>query len=69
MPKDKDLRWKAANFFENNFSTDVGDALLGGKNGRPPFNLMSPDNTSDGWLKKRWIIHEGKRGDVSGFPA
>lgn len=22
---------------------------------------MSPDNTSDGWLKKKWIIAEGKR--------
>lgn len=24
-------------------------------------NLMSPDNTSDGWLRKKWIIADGKR--------
>ena len=36
-------------FFENLFSEDVGSALFGG-----PFsgNFMSPDNTSDGWLRK-----------------
>jgi hypothetical protein len=60
-PGDKDLKWEAVNFFENDFSPDVGNAFFGGKNGTKTLNLMSPDNTSDGWLKKRWIIHEGKR--------
>ena len=22
---------------------------------------MSPDNTTDGWLKKRWTVMDGKR--------
>lgn len=25
------------------------------------FSLISPDNTSDGWLKKKWTIIDGKR--------
>jgi hypothetical protein len=60
-PDNKGLKWEAINFFENDFSPDVGDVLFGGKNGARTLNLMSPDNTSDGWLKKRWIIHGGKR--------
>jgi hypothetical protein len=59
--KDNDLKWRDINFFDNDFSPDVGNALFGRKNGTKELNLMSPDNTSDGWLKKRWIIHEGKR--------
>jgi hypothetical protein len=60
-PKDKGLKWEAVNFFENDFSPDVGDALFGRKNGTKTPDLMSPDNTSDGWLKKKWIIQGGKR--------
>lgn len=59
-PKNKPLEWKDVNFFDNGFSEDVGNALFG----RTPdgeINLMSPDNTSDGWLKKKWVAADGKR--------
>jgi hypothetical protein len=61
-PKDTGLQWENVNFFQNEFTNDVGEILFG----RTPkddkhINLISPDNTSDGQLKKRWIIADGKR--------
>jgi hypothetical protein len=59
-PANKAIEWKDINFFENEFSEDVGNALFG----RAPdgeLDLMSPDNTSDGWLKKKWVVADGKR--------
>ena len=61
-PKGSDLVWADINFFQNDFSKDVGEMLFG----REPadknnINLVSPDNTSDGWLRKKWIIANGKR--------
>jgi hypothetical protein len=61
-PKGMGLKWEDVNFFQNDFSKDVGEILFG----REPKNnehisLLSPDNTSDGWLMKKWIIADGKR--------
>lgn len=61
-PQASPCEWKDVNFFENDFSEDVGNALFGvelpeGGN----IDLMSPDNTSDGWLKKKWTIVDGQR--------
>lgn len=57
----EDIKWEEVNFFNNPFSEEVGDVLFGefAKNGE--IDLASPDNTSDGWLKKRWKIVEGDR--------
>lgn len=61
-PHGKALSWGDINFFENEFSEDVGNALFGRTPaGEGELNLMSPDNTSDGWLKKKWVIANGKR--------
>ncbi|GHV73973.1 hypothetical protein AGMMS49940_12750 [Spirochaetia bacterium] len=60
-PQGKSLTWEDINFFENDFSEDVGNALFGRTSGDGELNLMSPDNTSDGWLKKKWVIADGKR--------
>ena len=65
-PVDKAIQWSDVNFFENAFSEDVGTILFGGKVNKGAVNLMSPDNTSDGWLKKKWIIADGKRVLVKG---
>ncbi len=57
-PKNSSVKWKNINFFQNPFTDDVGSALFGGEfNG----DFMSPNNTSDGWLKKKWTIIDGKR--------
>lgn len=55
------VSWSEVNFFENPFSADVGNALFGHPVSDEEVSLMSPDNTSDGWLKKKWTIVNGKR--------
>lgn len=60
-PENSDLQWGKINFFENGFSEDVGDVLLGKTAKEGHFDFSSPDNTSDGCLKKRWKIVNGKR--------
>ena len=64
-PNQGDLTWAKINFFENDFSDDVGDILFG-QPARGGIDMMSPCNTSDGWLKKRWKISEGKRCLIKG---
>ena len=59
-PTDSELEWKNINFFNNDFSDDVGNILFG-KSASLDIDLMSPCNTSDGWLKKKWKIIDGKR--------
>lgn len=66
-PKGATADWSDVNFFENDFSRDVGEMLFGREPAdRKRINLMSPDNTSEGWLKKKWIIAGGKRKLVKG---
>lgn len=60
-PADSDLEWAELNFFHNDFLEDVGNILLGQRGSGEPISLLSPDNTSDGWLKKKWTIMDGKR--------
>ncbi|MDR1209459.1 MAG: excisionase [Clostridiales bacterium] len=66
-PKESAVSWSDVNFFENDFSRDVGEMLFGREPAdKKRINLMSPDNTSEGWLKKKWIIADGKRKLVKG---
>lgn len=65
-PSGSDAAWSKVNFFENCFSGDVGNALFGRGSSNRPISLMSPDNTSDGWLKKKWTIMDGKRCLIKG---
>jgi len=61
-PNDSDLKWADINFFDNTFSGDVGDILFGHEfDDSDKINLISPDNTSDGWLRKKWVIIDDKR--------
>lgn len=46
---ESELKWKNINFFENDFSDDVGNILFGQPAGQD-IDLMSPCNTSDGRL-------------------
>mgnify|MGYP004564422501 FL=1 len=60
---DSIINYKDINFFENDFETleftnaTFSDELIGGTN----INLISPNNTTDGKLKKTWIIENNKR--------
>lgn len=60
-PEKSNIKWENVNFFENIFSDDVGNILFGMGSENDKISLMSPDNTSDGWLKKKWKIIDGKR--------
>lgn len=60
-PKNADITWDKVNFFDNGFSDDVGSALFGNALKSDEISLVSPDNTSDGWLKKKWSVLNGKR--------
>jgi hypothetical protein len=61
-PKGSELSWGNINFFQNDFSKDIGEILFGHEPPAPArISLMSPDNTSDGWLRKKWVIADGKR--------
>lgn len=60
-PQNSDIIWDKVNFFDNEFSDDVGSALFGNAPKNDAINFVSPDNTTDGWLKKKWIVLDGKR--------
>lgn len=65
-PQGEDITWDKINFFDNSFSEDIGDVLFGTPKNMDGFDFSSPDNTSDGCLKKRWKIINGKRCLVKG---
>lgn len=65
-PQGAELTWDRINFFDNDFSEDIGDVLFGRAKKLEGFEFSSPDNTSDGCLKKRWKIVGGKRCLIKG---
>lgn len=65
-PENASFSWKDINFFDHDFSDDIGDILFGAKKKQNALDFSSPDNTSDGNLKKRWKIINGKRCLVKG---
>ncbi len=60
-PEDIKLKWHDVNFFENDFSEDIGNILIGLTSDSDKINYMSPDSASDGWHKKKWRIVDGER--------
>lgn len=58
---DEDILWEDINFFDNEFSEDIGKILFAG--GKTPINLdlNTPDMTSNGNYEKRWKIINGDR--------
>ena len=65
-PDGSELTWDDINFFHHPFSDDIGDVLFGAPKKANALNFSSPDNTSDGFLKKRWKIIDGKRCLIKG---
>lgn len=60
-PGDLAIDWSSVNFFDNEFSEDIGNILIGIGSDSEQVNYMSPDSASDGWLKKKWKIVDGER--------
>ncbi len=65
-PENSALLWDNVNFFDNSFSDDMGDILFGYPQKSDDFDFTSPDNTSDGCLKKRWKMIGRKRFLIKG---
>lgn len=60
-PASSDIDWQDVNFFTNDFSSDLGDAFFSRGSSKPNINPMTPDASSNGWLKKKWIIINEER--------
>ena len=60
-PASSDIDWQDVNFFTNDFSSDLGDAFFSRGSSKPNINPMTPDASSNGWLKKKWIIMNEER--------
>lgn len=58
-PEGSEAAWDSANCFDNGFSDDVGDLLFGIDLMKDDPDLLSPDCTCDGVLKKRWKVIDG----------
>lgn len=65
-PSDQTILWDKVNFFDNDFSEDVGNILLGEKRSKNIPDLFSPEYASNGWLQKKWKIINNKRYLVKG---
>lgn len=65
-PHNIDITWCEINFFDNPFSEDMGNVLFGKAIKTYDLDLSSPDNTTDGCLKKRWKIINGERYLIKG---
>ncbi len=59
-PEGSDLSWSDVNFHDNDFSEEVGNALFN-HGTTDVLNFDSPDSSSDGNLRKRWVIEDGVR--------
>ena len=57
----EDISWESINFFDNDFSEDIGKILFNGDKATLKLNLNTPDMTSNGNYEKRWKIIDGKR--------
>lgn len=68
-PVNQNLEWDNINYYKNSFSDDVGKALFDNKKKYDSIEdakLNSPDNSSDGNLRKKWIINNGIRYLIKG---
>lgn len=60
-PVNSDIEWQDINFFTNDFSRDLGDAFFSRGSSKVDISLISPDASSNGWLRKKWTIIDGDR--------
>ena len=58
---EEEISWESINFFDNEFSEDIGKILFNGGKIALNLNLNTPDMTSNGNYEKRWKIIDGER--------
>lgn len=59
-PVGSDLTWDDINFFTNDFSTELGESFFSRGSSKPAINPFTPDASSNGWLKKKWVKIDGQ---------
>lgn len=59
-PVGSDLTWDDINFFTNDFSTELGESFFSRGSAKPAINPFTPDASSNGWLKKKWVKIDGQ---------
>ena len=59
-PFGSDLSWEDVNFFTNDFSTELGESFFSRGSSKPAINPFTPDASSNGWLKKKWVKIDGQ---------
>ena len=65
-PVGSDMQWESVNFFDNGFSEQIGDLAFGKQVDVDNIAYSSPDITTDGMLRKRWMIIDGLRCLIKG---
>lgn len=65
-PLNAKIKWETINYFDNNFSDELGSYLLGISTLLNSKNFNTPDITSDGVLKKKWTIFNNNRYLIKG---
>ena len=60
-PLNSNIKYEDINFFDNEFSEDIGKILFNGGKTALNLNLNTPDMTSNGNYEKRWKIIDGER--------
>lgn len=63
QPIDEELYWKDLNFYENDFSDELGNLLSDSEkiNVDSHISKFSPSSSVNGEMKKKWIIRQGIR--------
>lgn len=63
QPIGEERYWKEINYFENDFSDELGDLLTdsGKISADAHISKFSPSSSVNGEMKKKWIIEDGKR--------
>ena len=59
-PAGSGLTWEEVNFFDCAFSCDIGNVLFCGECSGGKTDFRSPDSTTSGRMKKRWIVQNGR---------
>ena len=58
--EEEDIRYDDVSFFSNDFSNDVGEIFIGNKI-KGKISFFSPESTSNGNLRKKWVNIKGKK--------
>ena len=63
QPIGKELYWKDLNFFENDFSDELGNLLTDSGKVDIDGNIskFSPASSANGEMKKKWVVLDGRR--------